>query len=292
LFVLLLTAAVYPFSTQMRGAKAREQKAYADRDLSLAKSAAMRPPIAKSNAVNSPVNETAERISLESRYAAGRVALPFMRALNMAPTGTTWYVSPVPLGSGTLCVQALPCATFNQAMANAAASGDTIEVAAGTFHEHDLIIDKSLTIHGAGANATIVDAQQLGRIFLINAGVTVSISNLTITGGKALDGVVSPGPFGTTVGQRGHDGGAILNRGTLSLFQCSITNNRAGNGPPATTGGPGGLGGGVSNEGSRTSPLLTSKPAVWRFCWVPARAISALPQTLAWGRMQGSLPNH
>jgi hypothetical protein len=167
------------------------------------------------------------------------------------PSSPIWYVSKT--GSGTVCTQAQPCASIAQAISNAAPGGDTIEVAAGTYNEHDLTIDKSLTIQGASAKTTIVDAQQQGRVFVINSGVTVNISNLTITGGKTSDGVVLPGSFGTTLGTPGQDGGGILNNGTLLLFQCNLTNNRAGNGGSiATSAGAGGSGGGLSNAGSMT----------------------------------------
>jgi hypothetical protein len=131
-----------------------------------------------------------------------------------------------------------------------ASGGDTIEVAAGTYNEHDITIDKSLTINGASADTAIVDALQQGRVFVINSGVTVTISNLKITGGKAADGVSRSGDF--SFGDRGAEGGGIFNQGTLNLTACVVSNNRAGNGGGGVSRGAGGSGGGISNAGSLT----------------------------------------
>ena len=77
---------------------------------------------------------------------------------------------------------------------NAAASGDTIVIPAGTITltgaagedanaSGDLDITKNLTLQGAGAGLTIIDGGGLDRVFEI-FGVTVSISNVTIRNGN------------------------------------------------------------------------------------------------------------
>src|SRR6266850_661508 len=66
-------------------------------------------------------------------------------AVSISFAATTWYVNPSPAGNGMACTQFAPCATIAQAITNAAPSGDTIEVAAGTYLEHDLIVSKSLS---------------------------------------------------------------------------------------------------------------------------------------------------
>ena len=135
---------------------------------------------------------------------------------------TTWHVS---VGSPGACNIGDPnCATITDAVSNAAA-GDTINVDAGTYNEHDITITKDLTINGAGAGSTIVDAQQLGRVFDLNSA-TVSLSGLTIRNGKTIDGVSSPEGGGF-----GQDGGGIRNEtGTVTITSCAIINNATGNG--------------------------------------------------------------
>jgi pectin methylesterase-like acyl-CoA thioesterase len=45
-----------------------------------------------------------------------------------------------------------------QAAVNAAGNGDTIEIAAGTYREQVTVSGKDITIHGAGAGQTIIEA--------------------------------------------------------------------------------------------------------------------------------------
>jgi len=47
-----------------------------------------------------------------------------------------------------------------------------------------------MTIVGDSASSTIINAQQLGRIFNITTGSNVSISNLTLENGSFSDMVV------------------------------------------------------------------------------------------------------
>ena len=98
---------------------------------------------------------------------------------------------------------------------------DTIAVPAGTYvlgiaptvgdtnQTGDLDIVADLTISGANAGTTIIDGNDLDRVFDIDpsaAGVTAEIFGLTIqNGAPVLDGLVSS------------SGGAIANRGTLTL---------------------------------------------------------------------------
>ena len=61
-----------------------------------------------------------------------------------------------------------------------------------------------MTVNGDGAS----------RVFQVDGGVTASISGLTITGGNAGNG----------------DGGGLLNYGTTTLTNCTISGNSANDG--------------------------------------------------------------
>jgi predicted outer membrane repeat protein len=79
----------------------------------------------------------------------------------------------------------------------------------------DLDITDDLTIIGAGAGRTVIDADFLDRIFHIFSGVNVSIRGVTLVNGNV-----------TSV----EDGGAILNFGNLSLEDVEIRNSVANRG--------------------------------------------------------------
>lgn len=93
-----------------------------------------------------------------------------------------------------------------------------------------LVINKSITITGPGAGSLDIDAGGFSRVFEIQSG-TVSISGLTISGGKAPDG------------NPGGNGGGILNAGILTLSNCTVRDNNAGNATDGSAGSAGGVGG-------------------------------------------------
>ena len=72
----------------------------------------------------------------------------------------------------------------------------------------DLDVSGELTIIGVNsgleseatdAPVTLIDAQGIDRIFWVDSGATLTLRNLALTGGDALD----------------HSGGAVLNRGNV-----------------------------------------------------------------------------
>ena len=104
-------------------------------------------------------------------------------------------------------------------------SGDTLNLSAGTYKEHDVVINKNLiitgpTVTGATPPKAIIDGQNQGRVFTINSGVNVTLQYLIISNGL-------------TTG----NGGGIYNAGNLTVKNSTITNNNAG-----------GQGGGLYND--------------------------------------------
>ena len=85
----------------------------------------------------------------------------------------------------------------------------------GTFVLNNWVVGTNTMIDGSGYSVTIT-ANNLGRIFTINSNITLTLTNVTLTGGKT------------------NQGAAILNRGGLLI--CSnvvFTGNRATNSPGA-----------------------------------------------------------
>ncbi len=128
--------------------------------------------------------------------------------------------------------------------ANALAGYDVISVPAGTYritrltggNSGDFDINSSLSIVGAGAAATIIDARPSAggtastRVFDISASAVVTLAGLTVSGGL-VDGFVN--------------GGGITNAGDVTLRSVVVRDNRS-----TFPNGAGALGGGVYSSGS------------------------------------------
>ncbi len=125
--------------------------------------------------------------------------------------------------------------------------GNVIKVLSGTFLEN-VMIDKSLTLEGAGSGSTIVDGNQAGSVLTIgmnNADAQVALSGMTIQGGSGTDGYQDGIAYLV--------GGGIVNFGQLAIANCVISNNIAGT---STTEG---YGGGIYNGGHYVDDI-----------WIPA----------------------
>ena len=130
----------------------------------------------------------------------------------------------------TFVASSSPPPAFDLAAAIAAASaGDTINIPAGTHTVSPALnINKDLTLAGAGAASTIIQAaenpgQANDRVIFVGSFV-VNIRNVTIRNGN-------------TAG----DGGGLYNTGTLTLEASTVSGNAAGS-----------LAGGIYNSGPMT----------------------------------------
>ncbi|HQL51306.1 MAG TPA: right-handed parallel beta-helix repeat-containing protein, partial [Kiritimatiellia bacterium] len=103
-----------------------------------------------------------------------------------------------------------------QAAVTAAASGDRITVAAGTYVEN-VYVDKDLDIVGAGAAATIVDGNDAGSVFYVDGDIDVVIEGLTIQNGGGVAATYGAGVYAeaSSVGL------------SLSLVDCVVEDNTA-----------------------------------------------------------------
>jgi hypothetical protein len=185
---------------------------------------------------------------------AGAICLSLACALTISAHAATIIVSNTnDSGPGSLR-QAL-------AIAN---DGDTID-AAGVFGvitltTGELVVEKSVTINGGGADVLSVDGNATSRIFQIRSGEAVIISGLTMrnghddTTGGGIDNeggatltITNSTLSGNTAGSVGDpavEGGGILNTGMLTIVNSTVSGN--------TAGGISGSGGGIYNGGTLT----------------------------------------
>ncbi len=132
--------------------------------------------------------------------------------------------------------------------ANALAGADTVDLPTGTYpiaingndddaSKGDFDITEELTINGADEATTIVDGAGSDRGFHVLAGVTATLSGLTIQNGD-------PG---------GGSGGGIYSLGTLNLSSVTLDANSAGAG--------GGLAGGSASSLTLANVTLSANSA-------------------------------
>jgi hypothetical protein len=144
--------------------------------------------------------------------AALAAVLILPAAAQAAPA--TWYVAKTGNNGNTCADSSHPCLTIGAAVTKAA-TGDTIDIAAGTYNESVNAAGKVLTFNGAGSDATtgtVVDGHGQGTPFIltnggtlhalratedsgatVNAGSTGGSNSLTVTNSVLLaDGLQSP----------------------------------------------------------------------------------------------------
>ena len=182
-----------------------------------------------------------------------------LAVLRSAPAlAATRFVATTGTDAANNCLSSVsPCRTNTRALTQAVA-GDVIQVAAGTYNTalgetFPLSVGVNLTITGASAVTTIVNAGGVNRVFDITAG-SVGISGITITGGANVTqgaGIRNGASANLTVTDVTVDantasavaaggspatarGGGIYNFGSLTLTRVALTNNRV---TATTTGG-------------------------------------------------------
>jgi hypothetical protein len=163
---------------------------------------------------------------------------------------TNRYVSPTGTDNN-VCSRQQPCRSIRRAI-RVATSGDTIQIAAGTYSEN-LTINKNLIIKGAGVGGTTLDGRGTDSVVRV-LGANVKILNLTVKNGNA--NILSGGGIFNTGRLRikkanitsniADEGGGIYNAGTLRLQKVNLISNNAMD-----------FGGGLSNHGTATLKQVT-----------------------------------
>ena len=91
--------------------------------------------------------------------------------------------------------------------------GGTVNIANGMYtgtKNTNINLDKNVNIRGQSKTGTVINGNGKNWIFHIKPGITVNISNLTLTNGRSSS-----------------SGGAIYNKGTLTVNNCSFKGNTA-----------------------------------------------------------------
>lgn len=131
--------------------------------------------------------------------------------------------------------------------------GDTIDATsisgAITLTSGVLLVDKSVTINGAGAGLLAVDGNAASTVFQIGPNKTVTLSGLTIRNGEGnFGGGIMNGDAATLTiinstlsGNTGGNGGGSFNSGTLSVVNSTVSGNMASEGGAIYNSGAGAL---------------------------------------------------
>jgi hypothetical protein len=129
--------------------------------------------------------------------------------------------------------------SLRQAIADAT-PGDTINFSVTgtiTLTSGQLFIDKNLTIQGPGASRLSISGNHTSRVFFINQGVTTTLEGMTIRDGDGSDGGGGGiyNSYGTLTitnctisDNKSNDGGGIVSWGMLTVTNSTISDNRAG----------------------------------------------------------------
>ncbi|HTX35366.1 MAG TPA: right-handed parallel beta-helix repeat-containing protein [Bryobacteraceae bacterium] len=114
-------------------------------------------------------------------------------ALGVPAAAATWCVNPAGTGG---CMKTIGAAV------TAAAAGDSVEVAAGTYNE-TVTIGKSLNLFGASPASTIIDATGLGNGINVDGLDNPNLSAVTISGftvqNANFEGIVVTNASGVTI---------------------------------------------------------------------------------------------
>ncbi len=90
-----------------------------------------------------------------------------------------------PSGSGSQCTLAAPCGTFAAGLAQVTASRKVVKMASGSYSERVSIADKTVIIHGTGAD---LSASTAGQVVDITGAADVTITGLRINTGLGPTG--------------------------------------------------------------------------------------------------------
>lgn len=208
-------------------------------------------------------------------------------ALN-ASAQTTFYVAAgtVPPGNGSATS---PFDDIQSAII-AASSGDTVIVAAGTYHENVSFMGKDIRVVGSdGAASTVIDGNMTGPVVRFTGGETnhAVLEGFTLTNG--LGGTMPGVYYGGLLdeGGRGQGGGIDIQNAFPRIVGCRIVQNFGGPGqdvlPPCDWDAVGGRGGSGGIECEYSSPLIENCAVISNVAGLGGAALQAPDGEGGWG---------
>lgn len=111
----------------------------------------------------------------------------------------------------------LPEGTYALTQESSCTYRQSVEGFERTSTQLPLCINANVTLHGAGADLTVIDAGDLDGALFVSADAAVVIRDLTIENGNVTQVRFGGGP----------QGGGINNQGTLTLVDVVVTRNRS-----------------------------------------------------------------
>lgn len=149
-------------------------------------------------------------IALALTLAAGTGSIV---AAGSASAAGPFFVGTVGVNNaGTCTTAAAPCSSIQNVLAKAAfISGDTINVAAGTYTGLTTFSTKGANVVGTGT--VVLDGNNAGTVVSVTGAVPVKLTGLTIT-----KGTLNASPFG---------GGLRIQAGSVTTQNVSITNSKS-----------------------------------------------------------------
>jgi uncharacterized repeat protein (TIGR01451 family) len=195
------------------------------------------------------------RLSAGRSLLSGRVSRLVLATLATALVAGSLAVLPDPVAGATMAVTNCNdsgAGSLRNAVASASA-GDTVAFSVSCppgspilLTSGPITISQNLTISGPGAAQLAVSGNNASQVFIVAAGVIVTISGITIENGAANAGCGAG---------CASSGGGIDNSGTLTLTATTVTGNNANAGCIVACGA---TGGGIENESTGTLTLTDS----------------------------------
>jgi hypothetical protein len=139
-----------------------------------------------------------------------KVAVGFAICIGLAVVSATSDAATWHVPSG-------PCPTIQSGI-DSAIVGDTVIVACGTYHEHDVALKSGICLlsESQETSCVTIDADSLGRVFYAYGVDSTIIRGFTVTGGYAA------GPSPSDIGA-----GMYCENSFLKLMDCQFTANHA-----------------------------------------------------------------